>query len=287
MAPPHHREYMAKAVQAAVQAGRAILDVYHTDFEVENKADSSPLTLADKRSHQIIRTALKPFGLPLLSEEGRQIPWETRRNWETLWVVDPLDGTKEFVKRNDEFTVNIALVTDGTPIMGVIFVPVSGVLYLAHRDMGAFKTSAPDFADDRPGDELQPGLSAPAFLDDLLQGARRLPLAGKSRSVYTIAGSRSHATGELSRCVEEQRRRHGQVDFISAGSSLKFCLVAEGKADIYPRFGPTSEWDTAAGQAILACSGGTVVSQETGQALRYNKEDILNPWFVAAREKTG
>jgi 3'(2'), 5'-bisphosphate nucleotidase len=271
------REYLAEAIRAAAQAGRAILEVYHTDFQVEDKADRSPLTLADKRSHQIITAALQPFGLPLLSEEGREVPWQTRSAWDRLWVVDPLDGTKEFVKRNDEFTVNIALVENKIPVMGVIYVPVAGTLYFAQREIGAFKVTGFDCGDARR-------IAAPVVLADLLQGAQRLPLAESPGAAFTIAGSRSHGTGELARFVEDQRRRRGRIEFISAGSSLKFCLVAEGKADIYPRFGPTSEWDTAAGQAIVTASGGSVVAQETGRPLVYNKQDLLNPWFFAGRK---
>ncbi|MFY9941207.1 MAG: 3'(2'),5'-bisphosphate nucleotidase CysQ [Desulfobacterales bacterium] len=270
-------EYLAEAIRAAAQAGRAILEVYHTDFQVEDKADHTPLTLADKRSHQIISVALRPFGLPLLSEEGRAISWQTRSGWDTLWIVDPLDGTKEFVKRNDEFTVNIALVENGAPVMGVIYVPVAGTLYFAQRDLGAFKVTGFDCNDARR-------VEAPVVLARLLQDARRLPLAKRPGAVFTIAGSRSHGTGELARFVEDQRRGRGPVEFISAGSSLKFCLVAEGKADIYPRFGPTSEWDTAAGQAIVTASGGSVIDQETGRPLAYNKQDLLNPWFLAAKQ---
>ena len=276
MSAERDRKYLAEAIRAAALAGQAILEVYHTDFEVHNKADHSPLTLADQRAHRIISAALKPLGVPLLSEEGRQIPWQMRASWDTLWVVDPLDGTKEFVKRSDEFTVNIALVENKVPVLGVIYVPVAGTLYFALREMGAFKLTGFNCGDDSR-------LDGPVELAAFLQEARRLPLCEAPGAVFTIAGSRSHGTGELARFVEDQRRRHDGIEFISAGSSLKFCLVAEGKADIYPRFGPTSEWDTAAGQAIVTASGGSVVAQETGRPLIYNKEDLLNPWFFVSR----
>jgi 3'(2'), 5'-bisphosphate nucleotidase len=275
MSAERHRKFLTEAIRAAALAGRAILEVYGTDFQVTDKADHTPLTLADQRAHRIISAALKPLGLPLLSEEGREIPWQTRSAWDTLWVVDPLDGTKEFVKRNDEFTVNIALVENQAPVLGVIYVPVAGTLYFAQREMGAFKLAGLDCGTDAR-------LVGPATLAAFLQDARRLPLAEAPGAAYTIAGSRSHGTGELARFVEDQRRRHDAIEFISAGSSLKFCLVAEGRADIYPRFGPTSEWDTAAGQAIVTASGGSVVAQETGRPLVYNKQDLLNPWFLAA-----
>lgn len=275
MSAERRRKFLTEAIRAAALAGRAILEVYGTDFQVTDKADHTPLTLADQRAHRIISAALKPLGLPLLSEEGREIPWQTRSAWDTLWVVDPLDGTKEFVKRNDEFTVNIALVENQAPVLGVIYVPVAGTLYFAQREMGAFKLAGLDCGTDAR-------LEGPATLAAFLQDARRLPLAEAPGAAYTIAGSRSHGTGELARFVEDQRRRHDAIEFISAGSSLKFCLVAEGRADIYPRFGPTSEWDTAAGQAIVTASGGSVVAQETGRPLVYNKQDLLNPWFLAA-----
>ncbi|MGD8958780.1 MAG: 3'(2'),5'-bisphosphate nucleotidase CysQ [Desulfobacteraceae bacterium] len=275
MSAERYRKFLTEAIRAAALAGRAILEVYGTDFQVTDKADHTPLTLADQRAHRIISAALKPLGLPLLSEEGREIPWQTRSAWDTLWVVDPLDGTKEFVKRNDEFTVNIALVENQAPVLGVIYVPVAGTLYFAQREMGAFKLAGLDCGSDAR-------LEGSATLTAFLQDARRLPLAETPGGAYTIAGSRSHGTGELARFVEDQRRRHPAIEFISAGSSLKFCLVAEGRADIYPRFGPTSEWDTAAGQAIVTASGGSVVAQETGRPLVYNKQDLLNPWFLAS-----
>jgi 3'(2'), 5'-bisphosphate nucleotidase len=262
------------AIQAAVQAGYAILDVYETEFEVEHKADQSPLTLADKKAHEIITAHLQPFGIPILSEEGRDIAYSERNAWPQLWIVDPLDGTKEFVKRNGEFTVNIALIEAHQPVMGVIYLPVKDTLYIGARGLGAYKLAA---LEDRQLDSM-------AFV---LENARKMPLTGEgvfpaasSSRVYTIMGSRSHASPELTAFVEQKRREYEQVDFISAGSSLKICLVAEGKADIYPRLGPTMEWDTAAGQAIAENAGRQVLVWDTRKPMTYNREDLLNPWFV-------
>jgi 3'(2'), 5'-bisphosphate nucleotidase len=262
------------AVAASLAAGSAILHVYETgDFQVEAKADDSPLTMADKRAHQVIMKFLSHLGYPILSEEGKAMPFDERRHWTLAWVVDPLDGTKEFIKKNGEFTVNIALVDHGKPVLGVIYVPVKRVLYFASREAGAFRLDDVDL------------LNAPEDLDGLMAAARRLPLpaeeAGKP-AAYTVIGSRSHATPELHEFVKQKRAEHGDVEFLSAGSSLKICRVAEGSADIYPRLGPTMEWDTAAGQAIAECAGRTVTVWETGEPLGYNREDLLNPWFVVA-----
>ena len=276
MTPTHHNHFLPDLLHTAVAAGTAILEVYQTDFAVEHKTDDSPLTLADKRSHDIIVTALTPLGLPILSEEGRDIPFSTRREWKRFWLVDPLDGTKEFIKKNGEFTVNIALIEDNAPVLGVIFVPVSGVIYFGGIASGAFRIDNPNFID-----RLKSAATASDItVASITAAGCALPLAMPSRSPYTIVGSRSHATPELEAFVAEKRRTYDVVNFISAGSSLKFCQVAEGNAAIYPRMGPTMEWDTGAGHAIAVSAGATVVGQETGSPLIYNKENLLNPWFI-------
>ncbi len=257
------------AIRAVIDAGREILAVYETDFGVEKKSDDSPLTLADQRAHETIAKALKPLGLPLLSEEGRDIPFEERKLWPRFWLVDPLDGTKEFVRRNGEFTVNIALIEEHRPVMGVVYVPVRDSLYFAADGVGAFKLE-------------QAGKLLVTF-DALPAMAVRLPLTDLPPRIYTVVGSRSHATADLEYYIEQLRATKGELDFVSAGSSLKFCLVAEGKADIYPRLGPTMEWDTAAGQVVAQCAGARVVNHETGSELRYNKASLLNPWFIVER----
>ncbi|MFH0729388.1 MAG: 3'(2'),5'-bisphosphate nucleotidase CysQ [Pseudomonadota bacterium] len=270
---------LLNALAAAIRAGMATLAVYRSDFSVTQKLDDSPLTLADRRSHDIIEAALKPLGVPILSEEGRDIAYAERKTWGTFWLVDPLDGTKEFIKRNDEFTVNIALIQNQVPVMGVIFAPVLGIAYFAEKTIGAFKLDDPVLVN-RIG-SAEPGSLAPK-LSEVMAGSKRLPLSEPTENPYTIVGSRSHATPELEVFVAAKRREFHSVNFIPAGSSLKFCLVAEGRAAIYPRLGPTMEWDTGAGQAIAICAGASVVEHDSGKSLVYNKDSLLNPWFVVA-----
>jgi 3'(2'), 5'-bisphosphate nucleotidase len=266
------------AIQAAVDAGREIMAVYATDFGVEKKSDDSPLTLADKRAHATVAKALKPLGLPLLSEEGRNIPFEERKKWSPYWLVDPLDGTKEFIRRNGEFTVNIALVKENHPIMGVVYAPVRDWLYFAEKNKGAYKlTDARHFC------EQWAGQGAQTVQSTLYTAAVRLPMADPRERIFTVIGSRSHGTPDMEKYIDRLKIEHGPLDFIATGSSLKFCLVAEGKADIYPCLGPTMEWDTAAGQVVAECAGACVVEHATGVGLAYNKESLLNPWFVVMR----
>lgn len=257
------------AVLAAVEAGKKILEVYNKDFSVETKSDNSPLTVADQHSHEVIKAALVSTGMPLLSEEGKQMPYEVRHKWETFWLVDPLDGTKEFIKRNGEFTVNIALIKGNKPVLGVVYVPVTGTLYYGAEGMGSFMFTVKE--------ELTVG-----NVEAILSGATPLP-AGDHPGVYSIVASRSHNTPETEQFIEEKRKEHGTVNLVSSGSSIKLCLVAEGKADVYPRLAPTMEWDTAAGHAVAAYAGCSVYNYETRQEVLYNKENLLNPWFVVER----
>ncbi len=263
------------AVLAAKKAADAIMDVYASGFSVELKEDRSPLTLADRRSHELIVGQLKSRQagkLPLLSEEGRDIPYSERKAWGYYWLVDPLDGTKEFVKRNGEFTVNIALMQKNRPVIGVILVPVKDILYFAAEGAGAFRISDTLWIKD--------GLK----FEELERRAQRLPVKTEINSrAFTAIASRSHMSDATSSYLDGLKKEHGEVGIVSAGSSLKFCLVAEGSADIYPRFGPTMEWDTAAGQAIVEQTGGAVLNHETGEPLQYNKENLLNPWFIVRR----
>jgi len=239
-------------VDISRRAGLKILDWYDGDMGVTLKADDSPLTRADLASHELIKTELASRWpeIPILSEESADVPWETRRQWREYWLVDPLDGTKEFINRNGEFTVNIALIRDHRPVTGVVHVPVSDTTYFGTRELGAWC---------RHG-----GGTATAIR--VRRPAARTPV---------IVGSRSHANPELG----SQLDRLGPHELTSMGSSLKFCLVAEGRADFYPRLGPTSEWDTAAAQAVVEAAGGRVVTLD-GAALEYNrKEAFLNPHF--------
>ncbi|MCD8078985.1 MAG: 3'(2'),5'-bisphosphate nucleotidase CysQ [Bacteroides sp.] len=262
--------YIWVAVRAALAAGKEILSVYHdpeADFQVEKKADHSPLTIADRRAHQIICSFLEKTPYPVLSEEGRHIDYSVRKGWDTLWIVDPLDGTKEFIKRNGEFTVNIALVSKGVPVAGVIYVPVKGELYFAGEEVGAYKMT--DVKD--PGPDLS--------WEQLVSASFSLPVA-EERNGWVVVASRSHLTPETEDYIHKLKEAHTDIQLISSGSSLKICLVAEGKADVYPRFAPTMEWDTAAGHAIAKAAGAEIYQAGTSLPLLYNKEDLLNPWFI-------
>jgi 3'(2'), 5'-bisphosphate nucleotidase len=287
----NNETFLLAAIQAAVKAGEGILEVYHSaDFKIEEKADKSPLTLADRRSHETIMDSLAKFKMPILSEEGKDIPFDQRSQWDAYWLIDPLDGTKEFIKKNGEFTVNIAIIRARRPIAGVVYLPDKDGLYFASGKIGSYRVK--DFR--RTG--FLKGLTdangrlfamsdsdAGRKLQDLIALSDKLPVSKAAGRPFTIVGSRSHATPELEAFVEEKRREYGQVEFVSAGSSLKLCLVAEGRADIYPRTGPTMEWDTAAGQAIAEFSGAMVFKYDTEEPLDYNKENLLNPWFVVVR----
>lgn len=252
------------AAQAALNGGVEILEVYNNEeTQVEVKGDDSPLTQADTRAHMAIMKLLEPTGIPVLSEEGKHLPFEQRSSWEQLWIVDPLDGTKEFIKRNGEFTVNIALVENGAPVMGIVYVPVTGELYVGVGAYGSLKLTI-DANSTISGDDLGKGVQLPIKVD----------------RPFTAVGSRSHMNEETEEFLKGYREEHGEVAILSKGSSLKMCMVAEGLADVYPRFAPTMEWDTAAGQAVVEAAGFKMVEKERRTPLRYNKEDLLNPHFI-------
>lgn len=273
-----YSELVLTALLAAKRAGEAIIGVYGSDFAVEQKDDKSPLTLADKRSHEIIMDVLEQTDIfhkktaPVLSEEGRDIAYDDRRKWEYFWLVDPLDGTKEFVKRNGEFTVNIALIHNHKPVLGIIHVPVKDVFYFAATQLGSYKL------------EGSATLTDSLTTKELIEKSKRLPLGNHEKRPFTVVGSRSHTSEEFSGFVKQLNEKYGNVEFLTSGSSLKLCLVAEGTADVYPRFGPTMEWDTAAGQAIVEQTAGTVIEIQTGKPLRYNKDNLLNPFFIVSRQ---
>jgi len=261
-------EKLELAIKASLLAGKEIIDVYNSDnFEVKIKSDDSPLTLADKKAHNIIIETLKETQLPVLSEEGKSIPFDERKNWDLYWLVDPLDGTKEFIKRNGEFTVNIALIEKGTPILGVIYIPVTKDLYFSDNKNGAFKAINADLDTN---------------IKTLSQFSFKLPFFSETE-IYTVVGSRSHMNEETEQFIDKLKSEYGEVDFMSKGSSLKICMVAEGIANIYPRFAPTMEWDTAAGHAIALGSGCTVTQSDEKTPVVYNKENLLNPWFIIKR----
>ena len=244
---------IGRVCNIAKAAGAAIMGVYDGDHAVEYKEDKSPLTAADKAAHRIIVAGLEELtpDVPILSEEGRDIPYEVRKNWSCFWLVDPLDGTKEFIKRNGEFTVNIALIERQKPVLGVVYVPVTDTLYWGGQELGAWRQEGHG-----PAETIR--VREP----DLAKG-------------LTVVMSRSHPSPEL----EEYLKTIQAANAISVGSSLKLCAVAEGRADLYPRLGPTMEWDTGAGHAVVEGAGGTVQTPE-GTSLTYNKEDLLNPYFI-------
>lgn len=241
------------AKEAAKEAGAAIMQVYGSmNFSVEYKEDQSPLTIADTTAHEIIKRKLHATGIPILSEEGRAIPYAERRNWDDFWMVDPLDGTKEFIKRTKEFTVNIALISNQEPVFGVVYAPALSLLYWNDPGGTAWKQHDED-------------------------NAREMRTRIR-KTVQHIVASKSHLTPE----TEEYISRFPGASLQTIGSSLKFMLVAEGIADCYPRFGPTMEWDTAAAHAVAKCSGCRVVNFKTNEELRYNKENLLNPYFLVS-----
>jgi len=247
-------------LELAHQAGSAIMDVYKQDFDVYDKADKSPLTEADLASHKIIVAGLGALtpDIPILSEESASIPWETRQSWDTYWLVDPLDGTKEFIKRNGEFTVNIALIDKHEPVIGVVYAPVLELSYWAKRGEGTYKQEGVDEAI---------RLQTASFPD--------------SDGLWQVVGSRSHANPQIEAFLEQ----FGPSETVAMGSSLKFCVVAEGRAHLYPRLGPTSEWDTAAAQCVVEEAGGHVYHFEQQSPLRYNKkESLLNPYFLVSAQ---
>ena len=249
------------AIKAAVKAGKEILDVYYNaDFNVEFKSDKTPLTIADKRAHHVITEVLRETKIPVLSEEGKTISFDERKAWKLFWLVDPLDGTKEFIKRNDEFTVNIALIEGNSPIAGVVYVPVTKNIYWGNSN-GSFTAFAED-------ENVPPG------------NAMQLPFALKKEK-FVVAGSKSHMNPETENYIKSLDTKGKPVELKSKGSSLKICMVAEGNADVYPRLAPTMEWDTAAGHAIVIFAGKKIVQYGKNEDLVYNKESLLNPWFIA------
>lgn len=268
-----NKENIIIAVKAALNAGKEILKVYNSeDFDIKIKSDNSPLTLADKNAHNIIVDLLKSTNIPVLSEEGKDIHYSERSQWEYYWLVDPLDGTKEFIKRNGEFTVNIALIHNGIPIAGVVYAPYLNDFYFAVKDIGAFKASAYHIDMEK------------LHFDKLVELSQKLPVY-KKKDKYTIVGSRSHMNEDTENFIAKIKQEYGDIEFISKGSSLKIVMVAEGKADVYPRFAPTMEWDTAAGHAIALYAGCEITKDDENTPLVYNKKDLLNPWFIVKRKK--
>ncbi len=254
------------AVKAAIEAGKEILAIYNQEnIEVETKGDNSPLTKADKKAHAVISKMLSDTNIPLLSEEGKEIPYHQRSGWDRFWLVDPLDGTKEFVSRNGEFTVNIALIEDNEPVIGVVYVPVLDELFFGSKGYGGFQlVGASNYSEN---------------ISMTMEKAIALPKEHRSE-VYKVVGSRSHMNKQTSAYIDGLRKMHPKLEIVQRGSSLKICMVASGEADIYPRFGPTMEWDTAAGHAIMNAVGKKLYEPNSLMELSYNKENLLNPYFI-------
>lgn len=267
--PTEEKRLISLVIETALEAGRAILQVYAThDPGTILKEDRSPLTRADLDANRIILERLASTGIPCLTEEAANDPWEMRRNWSRCWIIDPLDGTKEFISRNGEFTVNIALAENGIPVSGVVYAPVTGELYFGSAQ-GSFKTiiPTPDHSD----------------AESVASAAHRLPMPQPGKAGYTVVASRSHLNPETEAFIRSLQPVHGAPILVSRGSSLKLCMVAEGAADIYPRLGPTMEWDMAAGHAVARYAGCTVTDADTGDEVRYNKPDLHNPFFIVER----
>lgn len=248
-----------RIVSIAREAGEEILNVYSREFSVAEKEDRSPLTEADQNANEVILKGLQTSypDIPFISEETKALDYVDRKDWDRFWLIDPLDGTKEFIKKNGEFTVNIALIEAGVPTLGVVFQPAANVLYYAVKGEGAKKVDA-------DGNET------------VLQNSQHY----SSKANVRVVASRSHMSAETEAFVEELRKEGKEVELTSSGSSLKLCMVAEGSADVYPRFAPTMEWDTGAAHAVVLEAGRTVLNRETMQPLQYNKENLLNPWFI-------
>jgi len=250
-------------INISKDAGKEILNIYNTKYQVDYKNDNSPLTLADKNSHNIIVKGLRKISdYPVLSEEGIDIPYENRKEWKYFWMVDPLDGTKEFIKKRDEFTVNIALIKKNKPVLGVVYAPAINVLYYGGEGLGAYK----------------------------VENGKKIKIKVKknlSKKVVVVA-SKSHLNDETKGFIDKLKE-YFDIEMASVGSSLKICLIAEGKADIYPRLGPTMEWDTAAAHAVLNAAGGKILKYEdipledlkALNEIEYNKPDLINPYFIA------
>ena len=261
------------AIEAALKAGDEILKIYDTDFFVQTKSDNTPVTLADKGASDSIIKTLSPSNIPVISEEEDVLNFNIRKTWTQVWMIDPLDGTKEFVKRNGEFTVNIALIENNQPVVGVIYSPVSKEIYFASKDAGSFKILQHDVISETNKNEKK-------LIENLIRAGKKLPLQ-KLPAIYTVVASRSHLSKEINQHINKLKNVYGEVDTINVGSSIKQCWVAEGKAHEYLRLGTTMEWDTAAGQCILEQAGCSLVDLETNLPMRYNKENLKNNFFIA------
>lgn len=265
------QQLMAKAYNAAVRAGAVILDIYkREDYHVSLKNDQSPLTIADRRAHETIKEYLGSTRIPILSEEGREMLYDERKNWELFWLVDPLDGTKEFINGNNEFTVNIALMSDNEVVASVVYVPYISRMFMAVKGGGAYVK-----------ENVVASADSEADYGSIGEGLISLPIATKDNEPMRVAISRSHNTPETFAHIDAIRTCVPDIEVVEQGSSYKFCMLAEGTVDYYVRTSNTYEWDTAAGELILEEAGGSTVAIDSGKHLAYNKEQLNNPHFVA------
>lgn len=254
-------------INTAIRAGKTIMEIYNSnDFQITEKKDKSPLTKADIESNKIIVETLNKYKIPIISEENKQVEYQTRKNWQKFWLVDPLDGTKEFIKRSGNFTVNIALIENNFPTKGIIYIPAKKTLYFATKKIGAFKINNTE--------------TEYLSVENLLNATQKLENYSKKTKLRILA-SQSHFDEDTKDYINKLKSKFNNVELLNIGSSLKFTWLAENKADIYPRFGPTMEWDIAAGHAILAASGGRVINLSTKKDFTYNKENLLNGKFLA------
>lgn len=263
------------AIKAALNAGNEILKIYETNFSVEIKNDNTPVTIADKKASETIINTLRHLEIPIISEEETLCDYLIRKNWDRLWLIDPLDGTKEFVKRSGEFTVNIALIENKKPVIGVIYSPVFKDMYYAAKGIGGYKISEESLNEEIDKNQTN-------FIESVLSQSEKLPNQALPKK-YTVVASRSHLNRDINKHLEKLKNIFGEVDMINVGSSIKQCWIAEGKAHEYLRLGTTMEWDTAAGQCIIEQSGGQIIDLETNAPLLYNKSTMKNNFFVAKR----
>jgi 3'(2'), 5'-bisphosphate nucleotidase len=269
-----NEQLLETAIHACLKAGDKILEVYERPFRVNYKEDKRPVTQADLQASKVISKELGQTNIPVISEEENIPEYEIRKNFTRLWLVDPIDGTKEFVKKNGEFSVNIGLIENNFPVLGVIFMPVLKEIYFASPEIGAYKTMHDVFAQHDVKN---------FSLKELVAHSKKLPF--QKQNTYTIVASRSHLSKDTFAHLQKMKLQKGETTIVYSGSSVKMCWVAEGKADEYPRFGRTMEWDTAAGQAIVECAGGEFLNIEKDQRLSYNKISLENPEFIVRNKK--
>lgn len=267
------RMLFTSAVNAAIRAGAKIMEVYESgDLHIKAKSDLTPLTLADTLAHNEIKSSLAVTRIPVISEEGRSIAYDERSSWDLFWMVDPLDGTDEFINRTSDFTVNIALIQNGYPATGIVYAPAYRRIYFAAKERGAYCK-----------DNIKPDINAQFSSAEMIENSIKLPVYTADSNNLTVVTSRLHISPDTSDYVNELRKKYPDITVIRRGSSLKMCMLALGKADIYPRFDTTWEWDTAASQIIAEEAGFTVCSVEDETRLSYNKENMQNPWFVCKK----